>query len=200
MDAAGHLGDRAGSGAGRRSWPRRARRPRDREPARQKAEADFARRRRTFPGCARTQPAAARAEQQARTRLTELTARIDELGQLLQGAPDQDQITAQLALRDKLEAAASDAEQRLLKARAGRTDAQRALAGLEQAESAARARLSAARDPVVRLGAPALDDTGILAAWTALATWAAREAVRARRGHHVRAGQGRPRPARARSS
>ena len=152
------------------------------------AEADLARLRTDSTG-------AARAEQQARTRLTELTARIDELGQLLQGAPDEDQITAQLALRDKLEAAASDAEQRLLKDRAGRTDAQHAMTGLEQAESAARARLSAARDPVVRLGAPpALGDTGIRAAWTALVTWSAREASARDEDITVRAGPGRHGP------
>jgi len=120
---------------------------------------------------------AAKAEQESRTRLTELTDRIEELGHLLKGAPDEDQVTAQLALRDELEAAASDAEQRLLKARADRTGTERARADLERAESAARARLSVTRDPLVKLGAPALDDgAGLLAAWTALATWAAREA------------------------
>ena len=141
-----------------------------------KAQADFGQAETDLSRLRADSTGAAGAEQQARTRLTELTARIDELGQLLQGAPDEDQVTAQLALRDKLEAAAADAEQRLLKDRAGRTDAQRAMTGLEQAESAARARLSAARDPVVRLGAPALGGTGIAAAWTALVTWSAREA------------------------
>ena len=68
------------------------------------------------------------------------------------------------------------ADQRLLRARTDRTAAERALASLEQAESAARAHLSAARDPVVNLGAPALEGVGLLAAWTALATWAAGEA------------------------
>ena len=141
-----------------------------------KTEADFGRAETDLSRLRTDSTGAARAEQQARTRLTELTARIDELGQFLQGAPDEDQIAAQLALRDKLEAAASDAEQRLLKDRAGRADAQHAMTGLEQAEAAARARLSAARDPVVRLGAPALGDTGLRAAWTALVTWSAREA------------------------
>jgi len=118
---------------------------------------------------------AAKAEQEAQTRLTELTDRIAELGQLLHGAPDEDQVTAQLALRDKLETAASEADQQLLKARTERTGTEQAMAGLERAESAARARLTAARDPVVRLGAPALDGAGLLAGWTALATWADRE-------------------------
>jgi exonuclease SbcC len=143
---------------------------------REKAQADFGQAETDLSRLRTEATRAAKAEQEARTRLTELTDRIGELGQLLQGAPDEDEVTAQLALRDTLEAAASEADRELLKARADRTGTERALGDLEQAESAARARLSAVRDPVVKLGAPALDDTGILAAWTALATWAAREA------------------------
>ena len=119
---------------------------------------------------------AAKAEQDARTQLTELTRRITELEQLLQNAPDEIQVIAKLALRGALEAAARDADQRLLRARTGLAGAERALGELEHAEAVARVRLSAARDPVVKLGAPALDDTGLLAAWTVLATWADREA------------------------
>jgi exonuclease SbcC len=120
---------------------------------------------------------AARAQQDARTRLSELTGRIGELDRLLGDAPDEAEITAQLARRDALEAAAADAEQRLLTARSGRGDAEKALADLERDESAARARLSAARDPLVALGAPALGDGGLLDAWQGLASWAAGAAV-----------------------
>ena len=116
--------------------------------------------------------ATAKADQEARTRLSELADRITELDRLLQGAPAEDELTAQLALRDELEAAAAGAEQRLLRARADRAAAEEVLASLEQAEFAARAHLSAARDPVVKLGAPALGGIGLLAAWTALANWA----------------------------
>ncbi|HEU5388886.1 MAG TPA: SMC family ATPase [Streptosporangiaceae bacterium] len=115
---------------------------------------------------------AARAQQAARTTLDELTGRIAELDRLLGDAPDEAEITAQLARRDELEAAAAEAEQQLIKARAGRGGAEKALAELERAESAARTRLSAARDPLVVLGAPALDDASLLAAWTTLASWA----------------------------
>jgi len=142
---------------------------------RDKAQADFVLAEADLSRLRTAATTAAKAEQEARTRLTELTDRIAELGQLLQGAPDEDQVTAQLALRDKLETAASDADQLLLSARAERTGAERALAVLERAESAARALLSAARDPVVQFGAPALDAAGLLAGWTTLATWAARE-------------------------
>ncbi|HEY2261487.1 MAG TPA: SbcC/MukB-like Walker B domain-containing protein, partial [Streptosporangiaceae bacterium] len=120
---------------------------------------------------------AARELQDARTRLTELAGRIGELDRLLGDAPDEADITAQLARRDALEAAAAAAEQRLLTARSGRGDAEEALADLERDESAARARLSAARDPLVALGAPALGDGGLLAAWQGLASWAAGAAV-----------------------
>jgi DNA repair protein SbcC/Rad50 len=116
---------------------------------------------------------AAREQQGARTRLEELTGRIGELERLLGDAPDEAEITAQLARRDELEAAAAAAEQRLLTARSGLGTAEKALAGLEHAGSAARARLSAARDPLVVLGAPALDDASLLTAWTALENWAA---------------------------
>jgi len=120
---------------------------------------------------------AARAEQQASTRLAELTGRVAELDRLLHDAPDSSEITARLALLDELDAAASAAERRLLAARSARGEAQRDLAGLEQAESAARVRLSGTRDPLVRLGAPALDALGLLAGWTALQAWAGTEAA-----------------------
>ena len=115
---------------------------------------------------------AARDQQDARTRLDELTGRIGELDRLLGDAPDEAEIRAKLARRDELEDAAADAEQRLLKARSGRGGAEQELADLERAESSARVRLAAARDPLVALGAPALGDGGLLAAWTALQSWA----------------------------
>jgi exonuclease SbcC len=120
---------------------------------------------------------AARAQQAARTTLDELTGRIGELDRLLGDAPDEAEITARLARRDRLEAAAAEAEQQLIRTRSGRGGAEKALAELERAESAARARLSAARDPLVVLGAPALDDAGLLAAWTTLASWASAAAA-----------------------
>jgi DNA repair protein SbcC/Rad50 len=120
---------------------------------------------------------AARAQQKARTELDELTGRIGELGRLLGDAPDEAEIKARLARRDELEAAAAAAEQQLLKARSERGGAEKVLSGLEDAESAARARLSATRDPLVALGAPALDDDRLLAAWTTLENWASAAAA-----------------------
>jgi DNA repair protein SbcC/Rad50 len=118
---------------------------------------------------------AGRAEQEARTRLAELTDRIAELDELLRDAPDEEQVTAQLARLRQLEAAAAGAERTLLDARAVRGDAERGRAELERSESAARARLSAARDPLVAMGAPALDAAGLLAGWTELHGWACGE-------------------------
>jgi len=120
---------------------------------------------------------AGKAEQEAKTRLDELTGRIAELGELLGDAPDEAEITRQLALRSELETAASATEQRLLGARSARGSAERELSGLERAEAAATSRLSAARDPLVALGAPALGAEGLLAGWTALHAWAAGEAA-----------------------
>ena len=119
---------------------------------------------------------AALADQEARTRLAQLTERIAELDRLLQDAPGEKQVIEQLAVRDRLEASAADAEGQLLKARSDRAESETGLAAVERAESDARARLSAVRDQVVTLGAPALDGTGLLDGWTALATWAAGEA------------------------
>jgi exonuclease SbcC len=119
--------------------------------------------------------AAARAEQGARAQLAEVAARAGELARLLQDAPDEATVTAELTRRARLEGEAHAADRELAAARAARARADQELAGLERSESDARARLSATRDPVVALGAPALGSDGLLAAWTALAGWAGRE-------------------------
>jgi DNA repair protein SbcC/Rad50 len=117
------------------------------------------------------------AEQQAAARLAGLTERIAELGEHLRDAPDEATVTTQLAERDRLEAAAAVAGRRLLGARSARGHMQQDLAGLERAEATATSQLSAARDPLVRLGAPVLDPAGLLAGWTGLQAWAEREAA-----------------------
>jgi len=114
-------------------------------------------------------------DQRARARLSQVTARIAELGELLAGAPGDEQITEQLALRDRLEAAAAAAGTALRTARAERSRSETALAALEGTERTARGQLSAARDRVVALGAPALDGHGLLDGWTELVTWASGE-------------------------
>jgi DNA repair protein SbcC/Rad50 len=115
-------------------------------------------------------------DQRARAELGQATARITELDELLSGAPDDQQITERLARRDRLEAAAAEAERALRAARAARAKGEAALVTLEDAERAARSQLSAARDRVVGLGAPALADRGLLAPWTVLVAWASDQA------------------------
>jgi exonuclease SbcC len=119
--------------------------------------------------------AASEDDQRARAALSQVTARVTELGELLRDAPDDGQITERLALLAQLESAALAAEQALRAARAERSKAEAAHAALENAERAARGQLSAARDRVVALGAPALGDRGLLDNWTHLVTWASGE-------------------------
>jgi DNA repair protein SbcC/Rad50 len=111
-------------------------------------------------------------DQRARERLSQVTARVSELDELLAGAPGDEQISERLALRDRLEAAATEAERALRTARAERSKGEAARTALEGAERAARGQLSAARDRVVALGAPALESQGLLDGWTDLVTWA----------------------------
>jgi len=111
-------------------------------------------------------------DQRARARLSQVTARVTELGELLADAPSDEQITERLALRDRLEAAAAAAETTLRAARAERSAGEAALATLERAEREARGQLSAARDRVVAFGAPVLDGRSLLDGWTELMTWA----------------------------
>ena len=117
------------------------------------------------------------ANQQAAARLATRTERIADLDAHLRSAPDEAQVAAQLAERDRLEVEAAASGQRLLGARSARGKTQQDLAGLERSGAAAAARLSAARDPLVRLGAPVLDPAGLLAGWTGLQAWAEREAA-----------------------
>ena len=117
--------------------------------------------------------AASAAEQQAAAELRQVTARAAELGEMLRDAPNEAEVATRLELRDRLEAVAAQTGRALLDARAERARHEQALAGLQREEDSARRALSAARDRVVALGAPAVDGLGILAAWTELAAWAA---------------------------
>ena len=110
-------------------------------------------------------------DQRARARLSQVSARISELDALLEGEPNDEQITEGLALLERLETAADQAKTDLDAARQRRIAADRALAALRNEEQKARSQLSAARDSVVALGAPVLDGRGLLDAWMVLLTW-----------------------------
>jgi exonuclease SbcC len=118
----------------------------------------------------------AKDDQNAKARLSQVTGRIAELDESLRDAPSADEVTERLTLLDRLETAAAEAAKSLIAARAERVKGQAALGALEAGERTERARLSAARDGVVALGAPAIDGWGLLDAWTELATWAAARA------------------------
>jgi exonuclease SbcC len=137
--------------------------------------AEFSGAERALTGLRAAAKASSDDDQQARERLAGVTARIAELGQLLADAPTDEQITEQLDLLGRLEAEGAAAEAALRAARAARSQGETALAKLERAEREARHQLSAARDRVVPLGAPALDGRSLLDGWTDLITWASGE-------------------------
>jgi exonuclease SbcC len=134
--------------------------------------AEFGNAERALAGLRAAARTASADDQHARATLSQVTARVAELGELLADAPSAEQITERLALLDRLEAAAAAAGNSLRAARHERSRSEGALKTLERAEAEARGQLSAARDRVVALGAPALDGRGLLDGWTDLVTWA----------------------------
>ncbi len=116
--------------------------------------------------------ATARAEQRARTDLDHLLTRARQLREALAAAPTDEQATAELARIDLLDTAALAADQARRAAQAAREAADHAAAQADREADTARTALQAARDPLVRLGAPVTTADNLLDAWTALATWA----------------------------
>ncbi|MCL2585054.1 MAG: SMC family ATPase [Streptosporangiales bacterium] len=121
--------------------------------------------------------AAEAAEQKARAALSAATARIAELEDLLADAPADDEITRRLEELDRLEQRAGTAAKALRDARAARAEGEENAAAKERVARDEHASLSAARDRVVSLGAPALDGAETLVeGWTRLVTWAGEQA------------------------
>jgi DNA repair protein SbcC/Rad50 len=141
-----------------------------------KLAAEFAEAERTLARLRVESKTASENDQRARAQLSQVSARISELDGLLEGAPNDEQITERLALLKRLETAADQAKTVLDAARQRRTAADKALAALREEEHKARSRLSVARDSVVGLGAPVLDGRGLLDAWMVLLTWGQDEA------------------------
>ena len=121
--------------------------------------------------------ATARAEQQAQSRVEALDERVAALRAALAGAPSAEQVDADLARLDVLEASARDADAALRAARAARTAAEEAAEAVRREVAAGWEALRAARDPLVALGAPAVAGDDLAAAWSALVTWAAEESA-----------------------
>jgi exonuclease SbcC len=136
-------------------------------------------------GAARTKEAkASAAETETTTRLATARHQIGVLAERLADRPrDPEAARRTLAEIDALEAAqrAASAEVRAL--RADHDAAVAAARALEAAATQARSALGAARDPLVVIGAPTIEETDLLGAWTSLARWAGRE-VDSRRARH----------------
>jgi DNA repair protein SbcC/Rad50 len=126
--------------------------------------------------------AAGRDAAAARARLERTQEQLDQVAATLAGAPDEPEVGSVLAViteaEERLRSARDEARARG-KAAADAESDRAALAGQEQA---AWEELRRSRDSVVALGAPAITDRDLAAAWSALADWArAREADRGQR-------------------
>ncbi len=95
----------------------------------------------------------------------------ERLSATLAGAPTEDGIAASLASISTAEEALSHVQKEARKHRAGFSAAEKARSSLSDQEKTARAQLNRARDAVVHLGAPAIEETGLAAAWEALTAW-----------------------------
>jgi DNA repair protein SbcC/Rad50 len=124
----------------------------------------------------RDETATARAEQDAGGALTRIQDRLTVLRAALEGALTDTEAERELAGLAELEAAARTADAGLRAARAAQRAAESAAAATGREAATAWDALRAARDPLVPLGAPAVAGEELLAAWTALADWAGREA------------------------
>lgn len=82
-------------------------------------------------------------------------------------------LSATIEGRTRVAEAAQAADRELAAARADRAAAQREADGVAESFAAAREALRAARDPLVELGAPAVDADEVPAGWQRLTTWAA---------------------------
>ncbi|MEU8635066.1 SMC family ATPase [Amycolatopsis sp. NPDC048633] len=84
-------------------------------------------------------------------------------------------LSATIDGRTRVAEVAKAADKELAAARADRTAAQHEADVVEKSFAAAREALRAARDPLVELGAPAVDDGDVPAGWQRLTAWAASE-------------------------
>jgi exonuclease SbcC len=126
-----------------------------------------------------------RAATQAQERLALLAGQVGRSRETLAAiplpdgvAPQQESLTAALADAETLAAAAARAAEHTGRARAAAREAARRSAELGLRVGAARAALRNARDPLVPLGAPTLDDDDLVTAWAGLVGWATEQASR----------------------
>jgi exonuclease SbcC len=135
------------------------------------AEAELQRRRKSW------QEAIA-AEQRATTTATQLDEQVAAFRGALADADDEATVAMRLSEVDAVEAASRAADRRLRETRAELNKVQKATAALGREEYTAWAALDHARDPLVPLGAPAVERGSLITAWTTLTAWATEAAAR----------------------
>ena len=117
------------------------------------------------------------AEHAAATKAAMTTERRDELLGKLTDAPSVETVEAQLVLITELEQAAKQSAADLKAARTKAHQASEADKAMRKQTDLGRQLLSRARDALVSMGAPPLDDGDLLDAWTTLTGWAAEQAA-----------------------
>lgn len=122
--------------------------------------------------------AAARAEQGAHTALDTARRRADDVRAVLADAPTAASASAELERLSGLERDARTADAAVREARTAVTTARDAAAAVGAEIERAWQALSAARDPLVALGAPSIAGDDLAAAWRDLTGWATDEAAR----------------------
>jgi exonuclease SbcC len=116
-------------------------------------------------------------EQRAANALETLVTSAAEVRQAFAGEwTDENALDAELSRLDALSKALRAAGTELRAARTQQEAAGKAVAALANKHAAGRTALNAARDPLVSLGAPAVDHLDLADGWNSLATWAHHEA------------------------
>ncbi|WP_018504819.1 AAA family ATPase [Parafrankia discariae] len=123
--------------------------------------------------CTAQAHAATRAALESEAHLTDLDNRVEELRRGLTDAPDARHAAALLADVERLDGDVARADLALRRARDAAAAADAAVTRSRDEAAGARRALDAVRDPLVFLGAPALPDGDLEAAWATLVTWAA---------------------------
>ncbi|AEA26109.1 exonuclease SbcC [Pseudonocardia dioxanivorans CB1190] len=116
--------------------------------------------------------AAASAADRAAADLARLDTEIAALRGAVGGVADPATLRADLRRLDDVEAELTRADDALRRARSGRDAAAGAVEAVRAEVGRAAAGLRAARDPLVALGAPTVDDEDLPGAWAELAAWA----------------------------
>ena len=115
-------------------------------------------------------------EHGARNEHSRLEGRLTELEKLLTGRPTEADAERALAEHRRLDAVAAAARSRTQTAAVTRQQAEAERECRRRERDAARSALHRAREPLVPLGVPPVDDTDLSAAWAALRDWSRTQA------------------------